>query len=83
LDTLLGAIFGVMGGLSGVWLTYKYNTWWHWMTTPKAKPFHIGLLVILSTTMILVYTQLLLAWLALFVVAWVIVKLLQSKAVAP
>jgi len=83
LDTLLGAIFGVMGGLSGVWLTYKSNVWWHWMTMPKAKYMHIGLLIMLSTAMMLVYSQLLLAWLALFVVAAVIIKLLQSKVVAP
>jgi len=83
LDVTLGAIFGAMGGLSGVMLTYKYKVWWHWMTQAKSKYIHIGFLLLLSIAMIVEYAHLILAWLAMFVAGWVIYQLLKQRETNP
>jgi len=35
LDVVLGALFGYLGGLSGIVLTQRYKRWWQWLESPK------------------------------------------------
>jgi len=47
LDVLTGAVLGVISGFIGVYLTYRYNTWWHWATKPRWLFIHVLLLALL------------------------------------
>ncbi len=78
-DLVLGAILGCIGGLSGLILTYQYTAWWRWMTTEKSKYIHASILSMTSIAMMLEYTHLIIAWVALLVVGIVIYKLLTTK----
>lgn len=78
-DLVLGAIFGFFGGLSGAILTFKYSTWWCWMTEPKSRYIHALILLVLSLAIIAEYSQLVVAWLSLIVASFVTIKLLAFK----
>ncbi len=78
-DLVLGAMFGSVGGLSGLILTYKYTAWWHWMTATTAKYIHLSILFTLSIAMLVEYAHLAITWLAFMVVIIVMFKLLTMK----
>jgi len=46
IDVLTGAVLGIISGISGVYLTYKYNAWWMWMSNAKFSYFHIIILLL-------------------------------------
>lgn len=37
LDIAIGALCGITGGLSGIYLTQRYTKWWHWMKHPTCQ----------------------------------------------
>lgn len=78
-DLLLGAILGFFGGLSGAILTFRYSTWWRWMSESKFWYIHALILLALSLAMIVEYSQLVVAWLSLIVAGFVIIKLFVLK----
>jgi len=45
-DVLTGAVLGIMAGLSGVYLTYKYSAWWNWMGNIKFNYIHVIVLLL-------------------------------------
>ncbi|MBE8162934.1 MAG: phosphatase PAP2 family protein [Bdellovibrionaceae bacterium] len=78
-DLLLGAIFGFFGGLSGAILTFKYSTWWRWITKPQFWYVKALIIIAVSFAMIVEYSQLVVAWLSLIVAVFVTIKLLALK----
>jgi len=34
IDVIVGALLGIAGGLSGVYLADRFTGWWHWMNKP-------------------------------------------------
>jgi membrane-associated phospholipid phosphatase len=53
LDVVLGALFGYLGGLSGVVLTQRYKRWWQWLESPNYQ--FVTSLVLLIFVAALIY----------------------------
>lgn len=45
-DVLTGAVLGIVTGISGVYLTYKYSAWWKWMGNTKFDYYHVTMLLL-------------------------------------
>lgn len=66
-DLVLGAILGTFAGFSGVFLTFKYNSWWIWMTIPKYRYIHSLILLIFPMVLLFEnkYLNLIVIWLSI------------------
>ena len=49
LDVVFGAIFGYLGGISGVILTQRFKAWWQWIEEPRFR--YISSIIILILTL--------------------------------
>lgn len=79
MDVIMGALFGILSGLSGVWLANRYTSWWHWMNHPRARFIHISMLIALGIGLIQAHSDLVMAWFALGAMSTTIFQL----AIAP
>jgi membrane-associated phospholipid phosphatase len=76
LDVLTGAVLGVIAGLIGVYLTYRYKTWWHWAKNPRWVFVDILLLALFVYTDIKRVEYAATYWLAIVVAVLVMGRLL-------
>jgi len=78
-DLLFGAVIGTFGGISGEWLTRRFNRWWAWMKNPQYSYIHIAILVLLSFFMLKEYGDLYISWISFVLVLFVVIRLMFFK----
>ncbi len=76
IDVLSGAILGIISGISGVYLTYKYISWWKWMAYAKFGYYHIIILLLLTYALISRHQFLSIYWFSLATAIFVVTHLI-------
>lgn len=79
IDVLTGAVLGVVAGCSGVYLTYKYNAWWKWMSNEKYSNFHVTILLLFIYALIIRHHFIEIYWFSLVVAIFVITNLVFTR----
>ena len=78
-DVLTGAVLGIISGISGVFLTYKYNAWWRWMSNAKFSYIHVIILLLFIYVLISRRQFIAIYWLSLSIAIFVITNLIFNR----
>lgn len=79
MDVLAGAMLGVISGISGIYLTDRYTSWWRWMTNIKYAHFHIIALLPFLYAMVIREHFIAMYWLSAIVGVFVIENLIIER----
>tara|TARA_R110001592_G_scaffold123666_2_gene331855 strand:+ start:6439 stop:7287 length:849 start_codon:yes stop_codon:yes gene_type:complete len=82
-DLVLGALFGCCSGLSGIYISQKYNCFTSWVTLPKFKITHVIILLIFALVMIINehYSGIFVVWLGIAMVFFTSTKLIGTMSI--
>jgi membrane-associated phospholipid phosphatase len=75
-DVLAGAVLGSISGMSGIYLSDRYTSWWRWMNNVKYAQFHIITLLLFLYAFSIREQFLAVYWLPTIVSAFVITNLI-------
>jgi membrane-associated phospholipid phosphatase len=78
-DVLAGAVLGGISGMSGVYLSNRYTSWWRWMNNVKYAQFHIITILLFLYAFAIREQFLAIYWLPTIVGAFVITNLIAAK----
>ena len=78
-DVLAGAVLGGISGMSGVYLSSRYASWWRWMNNVKYAQFHVITILLLLYAFSIREQFLAVYWLSTIAGLFVITNLMAAK----
>ncbi|MDH5570679.1 MAG: phosphatase PAP2 family protein [Gammaproteobacteria bacterium] len=78
-DVLTGAVLGIISGISGIFLTYKYSSWWIWASKEKFSYIHIIMLSLFVYVLISRHQFIAIYWFSVAVAIVIIFNLIFTK----
>jgi membrane-associated phospholipid phosphatase len=78
-DVLMGAVLGGISGMSGVYLSSRYASWWRWMNNVKYAQFHIIIILLFLYAFSIREQFLAVYWLSTIAGIFVVTNLIAAK----